>query len=97
MAAISSDLDVTGIRHSSAQGDKAIISILKDFGAKIEEIEDGYHISKSSLHGCVIDLANCPDLGPILCVLAMYAQGETIIQNAQRLRIKESDRIAAME
>lgn len=97
LAAISSDLDVTGIRHSSAQGDKAIISILKDFGAKIEEIEDGYHISKSSLHGCVIDLANCPDLGPILCVLAMYTQGETIIQNAQRLRIKESDRIAAME
>lgn len=97
LAAINHDLDIKGIRHESRQGDKAIISILKDFGVSIEEIEDGYHVCKSQLKACTIDLANCPDLGPILTVLAMYSPGNTVIHNAERLRIKESDRIQAME
>ena len=97
LAAINHDLDIKGVRHESRQGDQAIIKILKDFGADIKEIENGYHVSKSKLTGCDIDLANCPDLGPILTVLAMYAKGDTVIHNAQRLRIKESDRIQAME
>lgn len=44
-----------------------------------------------------INLENCPDLGPILTVLAAYGKGDFKIYNAQRLRYKESDRIAAME
>lgn len=97
LAALQHDLTILGVHHDSKQGDKAILSILKDFGAAIEEVEDGYLVKKSSLHGAEIDLANCPDLGPILTVLAMYSPGNTIIRNAERLRIKESDRIAAME
>lgn len=97
LAAINHNLDIKGVRHDSKQGDQAILTILKDFGATIEEIEGGYRVQKSTLHGADIDLANCPDLGPILTVLAMYSPGNTIIRNAERLRIKESDRIAAME
>lgn len=44
-----------------------------------------------------IDLADCPDLGPVLMVLGLLCSGTTCIRNAQRLRLKESDRIAAME
>ncbi len=44
-----------------------------------------------------IDLADCPDLGPVLMVLGLLCEGTTVIRNAERLRIKESDRIAAME
>ena len=44
-----------------------------------------------------IDLADCPDLGPVLMVLGLLCKGTTVIRNAQRLRLKESDRIAAME
>ena len=97
LAAINHDLDIKGVRHDSKQGDKQILEILKDFGAGVSKIEGGYHIAKSKLHGAEIDLANCPDLGPILTVLAMYSPGNTVIRNAERLRIKESDRIAAME
>lgn len=96
-AALQQDLYIQGVHHDSRQGDKKILSILQDFGAQIEEQEKGYLIKKSELHGCDIDLADCPDLGPILCVLAMYSPGNTTIHNAGRLRIKESDRIAAME
>ena len=43
-----------------------------------------------------IDLADCPDLGPILFTLGCFCSGETFIRNAGRLRLKESDRIDAM-
>lgn len=97
LGAIQQGIDITGVRHDSRQGDKAILDILQSFGTEITNIEHGYHIHKGNLHGTSIDLANCPDLGPILTVLAMYAKGDTTIYNAGRLRIKESDRIAAME
>ena len=44
-----------------------------------------------------MDLSDCPDLGPILMVLALFCEGETVIENAGRLRLKESDRIEAMQ
>lgn len=97
LAAINNDLTCTGLSHDSLQGDKQILSILKNAGASIREVEKGYQIKKSTLLSSEIDLQDCPDLGPILNVMAMYTKGTTRIYNAQRLRYKESDRIAAME
>lgn len=97
LAAINNDLTCTGLIHDSLQGDKEIIPILKRAGVNIEEVNNGFLIKKSALHASEIDLNDCPDLGPILNVMAMYAKGETHIYNAQRLRYKESDRIEAME
>lgn len=97
LGALNNDLKCTGVNLNSKQGDKAIIDILKKSGVKIEEIEEGYLIHKGKVKGCKIDLGDCPDLGPILNVLAMYGEGEFKIFNAGRLRLKESDRISAME
>lgn len=97
LAALNHDLEVCGVHHNSRQGDKAIMKILKEAQVDFKEIVNGYAICKSDPCGIVIDLADCPDLGPILCVLAAFAKGSTHIKNAGRLRIKESDRIAAME
>lgn len=97
LAALQHDLSITGVSHTSRQGDKVIMKILKQAKVAYREIPNGYHIMKSDVKGCEIDLADCPDLGPILCVLAAFAQGKTHIKNAGRLRLKESDRIAAME
>lgn len=97
LAALNHDLEVCGVHHNSRQGDKAIMKILKEAQVACKEIVNGYAICKSKPCGIVIDLADCPDLGPILCVLAAFAKGSTHIKNAGRLRIKESDRIAAME
>lgn len=95
--AIAGDIHCQGVAHDSLQGDKAILAILQNAGARIEPAADGYRVYKSDLHGTEIDLSDCPDLGPILTVLGMYAQGRTRIYHAARLRYKESDRIAAME
>lgn len=97
LGALQGPLDCVGLNTNSLQGDKQIVSILKDMGVKVDVLEDGYRFHKTDLKGCMIDLNNCPDLGPILSTCASFAQGETNIVNAGRLRIKESDRIQAME
>ncbi|MEG0648852.1 MAG: 3-phosphoshikimate 1-carboxyvinyltransferase [Oscillospiraceae bacterium] len=97
LGAVKGDISVTGLRCNSLQGDRAIMDILKRCGAKYDEIDGGYFFHKSTLKASEIDLADCPDLGPILMTLGALCKGKTVIHNAERLRIKESDRIAAME
>ncbi|MFQ8833664.1 MAG: 3-phosphoshikimate 1-carboxyvinyltransferase [Ruthenibacterium lactatiformans] len=65
--------------------------------ARIIRTDGAALFEKSALRGTEIDLADCPDLGPVLMVLGALCKGETVIRNAARLRMKESDRIAAME
>lgn len=90
-------VEVHGLSLQSLQGDKVCIDILKAMNGSIEPLDDGYLFSPGSLKGTVIDLNDCPDLGPMLFALATQAQGTTTFLNAGRLRIKESDRIEAME
>lgn len=93
LAAINSELRLTGVDTASQQGDRRIIDIVRDMGASVREVEGGYVITPGELVGREIDLADCPDLGPVLCVLAAAAAGRSRLYNAGRLRIKESDRI----
>jgi 3-phosphoshikimate 1-carboxyvinyltransferase len=88
---------VTGLDPDSHQGDKAILKILRSCGAKFAVQGDTAVFERSLLHAQEIDLADCPDLGPILIAMACFCQGTTVIRHARRLRLKESDRIAAME
>lgn len=97
LAAINNELTINGSNPYSKQGDSAIIDILKNFGAEVSVIGKRYHISCPKATAHEIDLANCPDLGPVVTVLAAMSEGTTVIKNAGRLRIKESDRISAME
>lgn len=97
LGAITGGITLKGIRPDTLQGDRVIFDLLDKAGATYEENNGTYRYEKSQLHGTEIDLADCPDLGPILMVMGVFAQGETKIYNAGRLRVKESDRIAAME
>ncbi len=95
--ALFGDVTCLGLTKGTRQGDGAILPILKRFGAAVEPVQGGYRVRRSPLIGGEIDLADCPDLGPILTVLGAFAQGETHIGHAGRLRFKESDRAQAME
>lgn len=97
LGAVRGGITVTGLAGETLQGDAAILDILRRCGADFACGAEGIHFKKSALHGAEIDLADCPDLGPILMVLGLFCEGTTTIRNAGRLRIKESDRIAAME
>ncbi|MBQ0065711.1 MAG: 3-phosphoshikimate 1-carboxyvinyltransferase [Firmicutes bacterium] len=97
LASLQESLTCTNMDPHSKQGDMAILDQIKKAGAILNINQDSIEVQHHSLTGQTIDLSNCPDLGPILCVLAAYSKGCTHIINAGRLRIKESDRIEAME
>ena len=97
LGAVCGGVTITGLRPETLQGDAVILDILRRCGAKFTRTAEGLRFEKAPLHGVDIDLADCPDLGPVLMVLGLLCEGTTVIRNAERLRLKESDRIAAME
>lgn len=94
--ALGGETDITGLSPDSRQSDRAIVSILKDFGADVK-CGDMISVRGNGLCGIKIDISQCPDLFPTLAAAACAALGDTIFTNAARLRIKESDRIEAVE
>lgn len=87
---------VTCLDKGSCQGDMAILNVLSEMGAKLEWNDGAVTVYPSKLKGIRIDASQIPDLVPILSVAASVAEGETVIYNAERLRIKESDRLLAV-
>ena len=97
LGALTNTVALKGLKSDTKQGDAVIFDILRRCGVSITENSAGtFEFAKDELQGVVIDLADCPDLGPILMVLAAFCKGTTRIEHAGRLRIKESDRIEAM-
>ncbi len=96
--ALGCDVRCRGLRPDSLQGDKKILDILTQIGAKLKMFSDGsvQAYPTANMHGVVIDAREIPDLVPILAVLCAFCKGESRIINAGRLRMKESDRLAAV-
>lgn len=84
---------VDGLNPTSAQGDRAIAALLRQFGAEVTWDAQRLTVRRCALHGIRIDASQIPDLVPALAALAACADGTTEITNAARLRLKESDRL----
>ena len=94
--ALGGPVTVTGLDLASAQGDKAVVDILRRFGATVVVEGNAVMVSTGSLKGIEIDTRDIPDLLPVLSIVAAAANGETRFVNAGRLRLKESDRLATV-
>ncbi len=91
---LASGVKVRGLDPDDAQGDKAILGLLRQFGAIAEDDGEGIAVrGLDGLRGVDIDAGDIPDAVPVLRVPAARASGVTRIYNAARLRMKESDRI----
>ena len=86
---------VEGLHRDSAQGDRAVLDILREMGAEVTAEEETVTVRRGTLRSVTIDARPIPDLIPVLSVLAALAEGETVIEHAGRLRLKESDRLAS--
>lgn len=94
--AMGAELQVGGLSEASTQGDRHVLKVLENMGARV--VRDGALISVKggALQGCEVDVSQIPDAMPVLSIIAAYAAGITHFVNAGRLRLKESDRLAAM-
>lgn len=94
---LSNGICCKGLDIMSYQGDKEILMLLQRFGGAVWSSQDGINTaSHGFLRSIEIDAAEIPDLIPVVSVVAAAAEGETIIRNAERLRLKESDRLSAI-
>lgn len=93
LGAVAGKVTVKGLNLDSVQGDRAIMDILKRAGAKID-IGNGFiTASKAPLKAFTLDAKDCPDIVPVAAALAAFADGRTVVNNVERLKIKESDRV----
>lgn len=86
----------TGLNPQSLQSDRAVAKLAENMGGRISFNGSELAASRGQLNAIGIDASGIPDLVPVMAVAAAAAQGTTRIYNAERLRIKESDRLAAM-
>ena len=91
--AINGEITVNNLNTDSKQGDRKIAELLREFGAEVIQEADSATVKKSKLSAIEINASQIPDLVPALAVCASFAEGTTKIINAERLRIKESDRL----
>lgn len=98
--AIFGDIEVEGLDTRSLQADISIMDILVQAGACMSQLdgETGpIHAGRAPLSAFDANLENCPDLFPIVAVLAAFCPGESHLEGVERLRHKETDRAAAIE
>ena len=97
-ASLSGSIEIKGINKDSIQGDLKFLDIISKMGAKIEYKSDSIQVSKATnLKGLDIDCIEIPDAAMTLAILAVFADKPTKLNNIGSWRVKETDRILAMD
>lgn len=93
LGAIGGKVTIKNLDLHSHQSDKMILDALSLASVNYTVSNQEITVEKSDVKPFDLDVSQCPDLFPILSVLACKANGKSTLYNAERLRIKESDRI----
>ncbi len=92
-----SQITIENLDFTDCQGDKVLVAILRQMGAKITIAQNGVKVHKGTqLKGMEIDVNHCIDALPILAVAGCFADGVTVLKGGQIARQKESDRIQSI-
>ncbi|MGH8148354.1 MAG: 3-phosphoshikimate 1-carboxyvinyltransferase [Steroidobacteraceae bacterium] len=94
------------LRHLRLNGalsdhpERAFLDVIQEMGLHMEEdaLADGVRVRHNGFRPRPVrlDCRETPDILPIVATLAAFADGESIIENVDHVRLKESDRVAAM-
>lgn len=90
------DITLLGLDMNDAQGDKQVVTYLREMGARITQEKERIRVRGGALKGREFDLGDTPDALPAMAVAGCFAEGKTILRNAANARLKETDRIAVM-
>jgi 3-phosphoshikimate 1-carboxyvinyltransferase len=97
-AAIAGTIEVFGINAASIQGDLKFLNVIERMGASIEYRSHSIKVAREKkLTGLKIDCKEIPDAAMTFAIMALFAEGETVLNNIGSWRVKETDRIYAME
>ena len=94
----SQGIRIEGLGENSIQGDIRFIEAARAMGAVVQSGPNHLHVRRGAwpLKAIDLDCNHIPDAAMTLAVMAMYAQGTTVLRNIASWRVKETDRIAAM-
>jgi 3-phosphoshikimate 1-carboxyvinyltransferase len=96
-----SKITVEGLGKGSLQGDVGVVDVLAEMGAGVVYGRDFVTVMAPpagvKLRGVERDMNGIPDMVQTIAVAALFAQGKTVLKNVWNLRVKETDRLAALE
>lgn len=95
-AITSGKVRIVGIGSDSLQGDIHFVDVLKNMGCDVMIGGNWIEIKGNALHGIDVDMGDMPDVVQTLAAVAVFARGKTRVRNVKNMRIKETDRIAAV-
>jgi len=88
------DVTLKRMNPNSLQGDRRMADIIAQIGAKLSWDGNQVTVAEGERNAARIDAGAIPDLIPVISAILSVANGTSVITNAGRLRIKESDRLA---
>ncbi|MCW3102843.1 MAG: 3-phosphoshikimate 1-carboxyvinyltransferase [Bacteroidetes bacterium] len=101
IAALADEADITikGLKNPSLQGDSIIADVFTFFGVRTEYIADGIRLTKIRVKDehFGFDFSDCPDIAQTVAVTTAALQIPTFFNGLHTLRIKETDRILALQ
>ena len=93
-----STVTLRGLGTESLQGDAKFAGVLRKMGCEVSQGEHETTLTgPPSLEGVDADLSDMPDCAQTLAVAALFAVGETTIRGVHTLRVKETDRVTALQ
>ena len=87
---------VRGVGAGSHQGELKFAKVLEQMGCSVRMEPDRIEIEGGPLRGVDVDMNDMPDSVQTLACVALFASGPTRVRNVANLRVKETDRIAAV-
>ncbi len=91
------EIHLTQLNPESVQGDAGFPEVLEKMGCTVTKSANKISLKGNPLRGITINMNSMPDVVQTLAVVSLFAEGTTTISGIRNLRIKETDRISALE
>lgn len=103
-AILGGSMTIRNLSRKALQGDVAFVDCLEKMGCTARWEDRAITVERpiladgvlAPLHGVDVDMNSCSDVAQTLSVVALFADSPTTIRNVSNMRVKETDRIAAL-
>jgi 3-phosphoshikimate 1-carboxyvinyltransferase len=92
-----STITVRNVNPASRQADMKFLDILEHMGSIVTREKNSITVAGQGVRPMNVTMLDCPDQAMTMAVLAAFADGTTVIRGVQSLRLKETERVVAVE